>query len=131
MASATSRFQEIDDPKHALYELFRVLTLRPLAVEECAVLWQTVSGRSRPKETIRALRILTGGSPRLLTILARFGGNLSFRQLMADLLDLVDDHTEYFKSHLDALPQQESAYISPSLIFGDRPTRGRSPTVPA
>ncbi len=107
LASATSRFQEIDDPKHALYEQFRVLTLRPLPVEECAVLWQTVSGRSRPTETIRALRILTGGSPRLLTILARFGGNLSFRQLMADLLDLVDDHTEYFKSHLDALPPQE------------------------
>ncbi len=26
---------------------------------------------------------------------------------MDDLLDLVDDHTEYFKSHLDALPAQE------------------------
>ena len=107
LASATSRFQEIDNPKRALYELFRVLSLRPLEVEECADLWQSVSGRPRPPETIRALRILTGGSPRLLTILARFGGNLSFRQLMEDLLDLVDDHTEYFKSHLDALPQQE------------------------
>ena len=39
--------------------------------------------------------------------MARFGGKLSFRELMADLLDLVDDHTEYFKSHLDALPPQE------------------------
>ena len=26
---------------------------------------------------------------------------------LADLLDLADDHTEYFKSHLDALPAQE------------------------
>ena len=124
LASATSRFQEIDDPKRALYELFRVLALRPLAAEQCGVLWQTVSGRPRPPETIRALRILTGGSPRLLTILARFGGNLSFRQLMADLLDLVDDHTEYFKSHLDALPQQERrVYLALADLWRPATTR--------
>lgn len=124
LASATSRFQEIDDPKRALYELFRVLTLRPLVEEECAVLWQTVSGRPRPPKTIRALRILTGGSPRLLAILARFGGNLSFRELMADLLDLVDDHTEYFKSHLDALPQQERrVYLALADLWRPATTR--------
>ena len=26
---------------------------------------------------------------------------------MGDLLDLIDEHTEYFKSHLDSLPHQE------------------------
>ena len=107
LASATSRFDDIGNPDRAFYDLFRELTLRPLDPEACAVLWQKVSGRDRPPETIRALRILTGGSPRLLTIVARFGANLSFRELMTDLLDLVDDHTEYFKSHLDALPAQE------------------------
>ena len=107
LASATSRFDEIDNPNRALYDLFRVLTLRPLTTEDCATLWQAVSGQDRAPQTIRALRILTGGSPRLLTIVARFGAELSFRELMADLLDLVDDHTEYFKSHLDALPAQE------------------------
>ncbi len=107
LASATSRFDQMDDPKEALYELFRVIRLDPLGTEDCATLWQTVSGQARAPRTIRALRILTGGSPRLLTIVARFGANLSFRELMAELLDLVDDHTEYFKSHLDALPAQE------------------------
>ncbi len=107
LASATSRFDQMDDPKKALYELFRVIRLLPLDTEGCATLWQTVSGQARAPHTIQALRILTGGSPRLLTIVARFGANLSFRELMADLLDLVDDHTEYFKSHLDALPAQE------------------------
>ena len=107
LASATSRFDEIDDPNRALYDLFRVLTLRPLTTEDCATLWQAVSGQDRAPQTIRALRILTGGSPRLLTIVARFGAELSFRELMADLLDLVDDHTEYFRSHLEALPAQE------------------------
>ena len=107
LASATSRFDQMNDPKEALYELFRVLQLHPLDTEDCATLWQTVSGQAQAPQTIQALRILTGGSPRLLTIVARFGANLSFRELMADLLDLVDDHTEYFKSHLDALPAQE------------------------
>ena len=107
LASATSRFDQMNDPKEALYELFRVTRLHPLDTEDCATLWQTVSGQARAPQTIQALRILTGGSPRLLTIVARFGANLSFRELMADLLDLVDDHTEYFKSHLDALPAQE------------------------
>ena len=97
----------MNDPKEALYELFRVIQLHPLDTEDCATLWQAVSGQARASQTIQALRILTGGSPRLLTIVARFGANLSFRELMADLLDLVDDHTEYFKSHLDALPAQE------------------------
>ena len=107
LASATSSFDQMNDPKEALYELFRVIRLHPLDTEGCATLWQTVSGQVRAPQTIQALRILTGGSPRLLTIVARFGANLSFRELMADLLDLVDDHTEYFKSHLDALPAQE------------------------
>ena len=107
LASATSRFDQIDNPKEALYELLRVIHLKPLNSEDCATLWNTISGQSRSPETIQALRILTGGSPRLLAIVAQFGMNLSFRDLMSDLLDLVDDHTEYFKSHLDALPAQE------------------------
>ncbi len=107
IASATSRFDEIDNPEHALYDLFRTLTLRPLDTEECGVLWEAVSGRSAPLETIRSLEILTGGSPRLLAIVARFGAGRSFRDLMGDLLDLIDDHTEYFKGHLESLPAQE------------------------
>ena len=107
LASATSRFDEIDNPDRALYDLFRTVLLRPLDTGECAVLWKRVSGHSRAPGTIEAMRILTGGSPRLLAILARFGAGLSFRELMAELLDLVDDHTEYFKSHLEALPAQE------------------------
>ena len=107
LASATSRFDEIDNPEHALYDQFRTLTLRPLDTKECAVLWEAASGRSIATRTVRSLEILTGGSPRLLAIVARFGAGRSFRDLMADLLDLIDDHTEYFKSHLESLPAQE------------------------
>ena len=124
LTSATSRFDEIDNPEQALYDLFRVSTLRALDTDECAKLWETVSGQCRPPETIRSLEILTGGSPRLLAMVARFGAELSFRELMADLLDLVDDHTEYFKSHLEALPAQERrVYLALADLWKPATTR--------
>ena len=124
LASATSRFDEIDDPKHALYDHFSVRTLRPLDTSECATLWEAVAGRCPPPGTIRSLQILTGGSPRLITIVARFGAELSFRKLMASLLDLVDDHTEYFKSHLESLPAQERrVYLALAVLWKPATTR--------
>ena len=124
LASATSRFDEIDKRDFAFYDLFRTTTLHRLDTDDCATLWRTVSGSERAKKTIRALQILTGGSPRLLTIVARFGGKLSFRELMADLLDLVDDHTEYFKSHLEALPAQERrVYLALADLWKPATTR--------
>ena len=107
LASATSRFDQIDNPDQALYDQFRVRLLRPLDTQECAVLWKTVSGHDARRETIRSLQILTGGDPRLVVIVARFGAGRSFRNLMANLFDLVDDHTEYFKGHIELLPAQE------------------------
>ena len=107
IGSATSRFGEIDRPDRALYDLFRVLTLRPLGRKESAVLCEKVSGRALDAGVVRRLQILTGGSPRLLAIVARFGAARSFRTLLSDLLDLVDEHTAYFKSHLESLAAQE------------------------
>ena len=124
LASATSRFDQIDHPDRALYDLFRPLQLRPLNTDECATLWAAVSGPRREPTTIRSLEILTGGSPRLLAIVARFGGGLSFQDLMAQLLDLVDDHTEYFKSHLESLPSQERrVYLALAELWKPASTR--------
>ena len=123
-ASATSRFDEIDNPRQAMYDLFGVRALLPLETSECAALWETVAGRCPPPETIRSLQILTGGSPRWLVILAHFGAELSFRKLMDDLLDLVDDHTEYFKSHLESLPAQERrVYLALATLWKPATTR--------
>ena len=124
LGSATSRFEEIDSPEHALYDLFRVVTLRPLDTEECEVLWRTVSGRPSTTRTVRPLEILTGGNPRLLAIIARFGAGQSFPELMGNLLDLVDEHTEYFKSHLEALPPQERrVYLALARLWKPSTTR--------
>ena len=123
-ASATSRFDEIDHPDRALYDLFRVRTLRPLDTDQCATLWEAVAGRPAARETVRSLEILTGGSPRLIAIVARFGAGRSFRELMTDLLDLVDDHTEYFKSHLESLPAQERrVYLALAALWKPATTR--------
>ena len=118
VGSATSRFDEIDHPDHALYDLFRVSTLRPLDTRECAALWKTVTEQPAAALAVRPLEILTGGNPRLLTIIALFGAGRSFRELMDNLLDLVDDHTEYFKSHLESLPALERrVYLSLARLW--------------
>ena len=124
LGSATSRFEEIDSSEHALYDLFRVVTLRPLDTEECEVLWGTVSGKPTTTRAVRPLEILTGGNPRLLAIIARFGAGQSFPELMGNLLDLVDEHTEYFKSHLEALPPQERrVYLALARLWKPSTTR--------
>lgn len=123
-ASATSRFEEIDNPDRALYDLFQVRKLRPLDTEQCSILWETVAGRQPARPTVRSLQILTGGNPRLIAIVARFGAGLSFRELMSDLLDLVDDHTEYFRSHLESLPAQERrVYLALATLWKPATTR--------
>ena len=124
LGSATSRFDEIDHPDHALYDLFRVITLRPLDIGECVSLWRTVSGQDAEERVVRPLQILTGGNPRLLAIIARFGAGSSLDDLMDSLLDLVDDHTEYFKSHLESLPPQERRiYLALATLW--RPATAR------
>ena len=107
LGSATSRFDEMDNPDQALYDLFRVITLRPLDTTECGLLWKSIAGESSPDGQIRSLEILTGGTPRLIAIVAQFGAGRPFQGLMDDLLELIDEHTEYFKNHLDSLPHQE------------------------
>ncbi len=107
LGTATSRFPEIDRPDRALYDLFRVIELRPLDETECSALWHAVSGERPETGKIRSVRILTGGSPRLISIAATFSAGRPLHRLMEDLLNLIDAHTEYFKSHLDALAPQE------------------------
>ena len=107
LASATSRFDGIDNSGQPFYELFRIVPLKPLTTKECTAIWEKVSGVKSAPGTIKAIKILTGGSPRLVSIIARYGARRSFKELMDDLLDLVDEHTEYFKSHLEMLPPQE------------------------
>ena len=124
LGSATSRFEEIDRPDRALYDLFRVINLRPLDEQECSVLWKAVSGECPESGKVRSLQILTGGSPRLIAIVAPFSAGRSLHELMDDLLELIDEHTEYFKSHLDALaPQERRVYLALADLWKPATTR--------
>ena len=107
VATATSRFKELDDAQQAFFELFRMIRLNPLNTGECRRLWQMVSGDDVSERGIRPLQILTGGSPRLLVIVGDFAQHRSMRQLMEELVKLVDDHTEYFRGHLEVFAKAE------------------------
>ena len=106
-ATATSRFKGLDDAAQPFFEQFRIVDLEPLDTDECRHLWHMVSGDVGRRSEIEPLRILTGGSPRLLTIVAELARHTSLRQLLEDLVTLIDNHTEYFRGHLDVLAKTE------------------------
>ena len=107
LASATSRFEGLDNVEEPFFELFRIVDLKPLSTDECRRLWATAGGDPRSRRDIRPLEILTGGNPRLLVIVAGFSPHRSLRQLLEELVALVDEHTEYFRGHLEVLPKLE------------------------
>ena len=124
LASATSRFRQIDNPSEALYGFFRLIVLRPLDIGECAALWEGVSGRRPAGRSVRPMQILTGGNARLIAIVARFDSRFAFSALMDGLLNLIDDHTDYFKGHLDGLPPQERrVYLALAELWKPATTR--------
>lgn len=113
LATATARFEQIDHPAKAMFEMFRIHDLKPLNDEECNSIWALVTGEPLPGEQIRPVRILTGGNVRLIALIARFGAKRSFRELLEDLIDLIDEHTDYFKSHLDSMaPTERKVYLA-------------------
>jgi tetratricopeptide (TPR) repeat protein/energy-coupling factor transporter ATP-binding protein EcfA2 len=113
LASATNRFEHFENSSQAMFEMFKMHQLTPLDDDECNAIWELIAGKKLDGEKIRPIRILTGGNPRLLAIIAKFGAGRSFGKLLDDLVDLIDDHTEYFKSHLDNLPATErKAYLA-------------------
>ncbi len=107
LATATVRFKSMEKVEQPFFELFSEIPLPPLTTDECARHWQNITGDDISQREIRPLEILTGGSPRLLTIVAGFANHRSISELMEELVYLVDEHTEYFKSQLDPLPPKE------------------------
>ncbi len=106
-ATATSRFDQIQNIDKALFEQFKTHDLRPLSVPEIATLWSRYAQEKIALGKARSIQILTGGSPRLITILAEFSADHSFQNLMARVTSLIDQYTDYFKSQLDTLASSE------------------------
>ena len=107
VASATSRFKEVDDVTQPFFELFRIVDLEPLDTDECRRLWQMVNGNVGKRREIEPLRILTGGNPRLLVISAELSRRRPLHKLLENVMTLIDAHSEYFRSHLEVLAKTE------------------------
>jgi tetratricopeptide (TPR) repeat protein len=112
LASATVCFDEIVNANKSMFELYREIKLNPIRSDECVELWRVINGEVLTTEKARPLQILTGGSPRLLTILASLNVGKSFRNLLDELTDLIDDLTPYFKANVESLPALERKVFS-------------------
>ena len=107
LATATTRFKGLGDVEQPFFELFRTISLDPLDIEESRLLWQMASGDKVGGRAIRPLQILTGGDPRLLVSITQFARHRSMRELLEGLVSLIDDHTEYFRAHLEGFAKTE------------------------
>ncbi len=113
LGTATSKFSELENVDRAWFELFTTHELKPLNTKDSAVLWRSYTGTKVPLRQVQALRILTGGNPRLFRILSDFVIRASFRELMENLTRLIDEHTEYFKGSLDSLsPLERKVFVA-------------------
>lgn len=106
-ATATKRFSQLEHPDKALFEQFAFHELRPLPLTEVHALWASLTQEDVIPRKVRPIQILTGGSPRLIAILADFAVSHSLSNLMLRLTSLIDQYTDYFKSQLDSLPTAE------------------------
>ena len=119
---ATSVSQLVTEENVALPPDFLRIDLKPLSREECRALWNSLTGQNIKTDRIRPLEILTGGSPRLIHILADFMRSPSLHNLMENLNFLIDQNTEYFKSQLDGLPPTERKIFAALLEAWDPAT---------
>ncbi|MCY3658175.1 MAG: hypothetical protein OXG36_04040 [Caldilineaceae bacterium] len=100
-----------------------------MTAKECAALWNMATRQNLAAREIRPFEILTGGSPRLLVLLAGVGHQLTLKQLLADMVGLIDEHTEYFRQCLESLPAGERRVFlaladlwepAPASVIADR-----------
>lgn len=119
---ATSITQASDNYATPFPQHYHRIELPPLSLGECRELWESMTGTEVNEKKLRPLQILTGGSPRLLQILAEFTQTPSLHDLLTNLNYLIDQYTEYFKSQLDALATLERKVFVTLLDMWDPST---------
>ena len=120
LVTATTRFDNLDNAQQPFFEIFATSELPPLKRSEAARLWNSLTKSDKTEEQIAPLDILTGGSPRLLNIVAQFAKKNSIRELMENLTGLVDEYTEYFKSQLDVLaPKERRVFLALADLWSE------------
>ncbi len=107
MASAVTTFAQVEEAGEALYGFFHRVDLRPLPDAEVRTLWREVTGVDLAGDRVVPIRILTGGNPRLITVLGRFSKQPNLGSLRQDLEMLIDEYTPFFKANIETLPPVE------------------------
>lgn len=107
LGTAVHRFPGVEQPDKPLFDLFKRLEIPPLDDGDTQALWQAVTGHDIGGERAAAIRVLTGGSPRLTVLLADFSDGRDLRTLLDDLAGLIDQHTDYFKHNIESLSTQQ------------------------
>jgi tetratricopeptide (TPR) repeat protein len=122
LATSVRDAADAENEHLSLLSQYRTIPLQPLSLEECRQLWEALTHQDVKPERIRPLQILTGGSPRLMRIMAEFTVAPSLQNLLENLNLLIDQNTEYFKSQLDNLPPTERKVFAALLDIWDPST---------
>lgn len=107
IATAVTTFDLVEEAGEAFYGFFHRIDLRPLDGDEVRSLWHHLTGIDLTCERVIPIRTLSGGNPRLITVLARFSRHSDLRDLRQDLELLIDEYTPYFKAITEVLPPVE------------------------
>ena len=124
LATAVHRFEGIERPDQALFDLFYRVELAPLDARECSQLWLATTGEDLGVRRARSLAILAGGNPRLIVALASFARGRKLAELLVDFDELIDDWTDYFKGNIEAMPPQlRRVFLTLAELWRPSPAR--------
>jgi len=117
IGSAPSVFKQIVSQREAFYQFFDVRLVGELSAEEVLELignWfreesrapEFEERREELRRKIPAIRVLTGGNPRLILFLCQMATRATFLEIEHSLKTLMEELREYFVRRFDELPDQ-------------------------
>lgn len=107
VATAVTSFAQVEHAGEAFYGFFHRVDLDPLGDDDVRTLWHDLTGIELAGDRVVPIRVLTGGNPRLVSVLGQFSHRADLRGLRESLELLIDEYTPYFKANIEALPTVE------------------------
>jgi len=123
VATSPAASLELEDPGHAMYQMFRTRHLEPLETEQVEQLIHRLgqaAGETAGVERlagshgrVQLVRAITGGNPRLVIMLFdAVAGPAGAQQAYLGLRQMLDRQTKYFEGRLERLGIQEQEVLS-------------------
>jgi len=137
VGAASQALKSAGDREAAFYEFFQPHYLEPLDLAETRECMLTLASRREPKgrtvkaiigrqpERLRTLHTLTGGNPRVISLIYRLLESSDTHEVMSDLNALLDDVTPYYKHKIEEYAStQQRAVIDAIALNWDPITTG-------